>query len=134
MKKFVGIFALALALASQQQASAWVNARFGVGLNIQYQSGNNCWLWGALRNGQVPGAESFDGFGHHGFGHHGHHGFGHHGQGHGFGFDMGTVDYGYPVTAPAQASSPRYTAPYYNASYGYYTMPVYYYPMSWYGR
>jgi hypothetical protein len=62
MKKFLAtgllaIFAIAL---SQQQASAWVNAKFGVGLNWNYQSGGNTWGWGAWRNGQPPGPESLN--------------------------------------------------------------------------
>jgi hypothetical protein len=56
MKKFVvmGALALALAVCSQQEASAWVNTKFGVGLNWGYQSGGNNFLWGVFRNGQPP--------------------------------------------------------------------------------
>jgi hypothetical protein len=56
MKKFFLMSAAALlALGlSQQQASAWANFKFGIGLNICYTSGNNCLLWGLVRNGQVP--------------------------------------------------------------------------------
>ena len=56
MKKFVvmGALAVALAVCSHQEASAWVNAKFGVGLNWAYQSGGNNLLWGVYRNGQPP--------------------------------------------------------------------------------
>jgi len=57
MKKFLTVGALALTVAAffHQNAFAWVNARFGVGLNYSYQSGGNNFLWGVFRNGQ-PGA------------------------------------------------------------------------------
>ena len=56
MKKFVVMGALALAVPafSREQAAAWTNARFGVGLNWERQSGANNFLWGMFRNGQVP--------------------------------------------------------------------------------
>lgn len=59
MKKIMvlGLSALGLALLSQEQASAWVNCKFGVGLNWNWQSGGNNFLWGAFRNGQPPGPE-----------------------------------------------------------------------------
>ena len=61
MKKIVlaGLFAVCALALSQQQASAWVNSRFGVGLNWESQSGGNSLLWGAWRNGQPPGPEGF---------------------------------------------------------------------------
>ena len=63
MKKIlaIGILAISAIAFSQQQASAWVNTRFGVGLNWEYQSGGNNFLWGAYRNGQPPGPETFSG-------------------------------------------------------------------------
>ena len=63
MKKLVlaGLFAIALIALSQQQASAWVNQRFSVGLSWSRQSGGNNFGWGAYRNGQPPGPESFGG-------------------------------------------------------------------------
>jgi hypothetical protein len=63
MKKVlaIGILAVTALAFSQQQASAWVNTRFGVGLNWEYQSGGNNFLWGAYRNGQPPGPETFGG-------------------------------------------------------------------------
>ncbi len=57
MKKFltIGVLALVLLALPRQQASAWIKCNFSVGLNFNFESGNNCWLWGAFRNGQVPG-------------------------------------------------------------------------------
>lgn len=59
MKKFVvaGVIAVGLLAVAQQNASAWVNSRFGVGLNWDYQAGGNTLLWGAWRNSQPPGPE-----------------------------------------------------------------------------
>jgi hypothetical protein len=56
MKKILamGLLALSLAVVSEQQASAWVNCKFGVGLNWNWQSGGNNFLWGLFRNGQPP--------------------------------------------------------------------------------
>jgi hypothetical protein len=65
MKKLLSIGLLtvcALALHAHQ-ANAWVNAKFSVGLNWQLQSANNNVLWGAWKNGQVPGPEAFGGGG-----------------------------------------------------------------------
>jgi hypothetical protein len=61
MKKLLsmGLLTLCALTVSQQKAQAWVNAKFSVGLNWQLQSGNNNWLWGAWKNGQVPGPEAF---------------------------------------------------------------------------
>jgi hypothetical protein len=57
VKKFLTIAALALGLgaASAQQASAWVKCNFAIGLTWHWESGNNNFLWGFFRNGQVPG-------------------------------------------------------------------------------
>jgi hypothetical protein len=56
MKKIVsaGLMAICALVLSQQQASAWTNSRFSIGLNWEKQSGNNSCLWGAKRDGQVP--------------------------------------------------------------------------------
>jgi hypothetical protein len=64
MKKIlaIGILAITAIACSQQQASAWINSRFGVGLNWDVQSGGNNFLWGAFHNGQPPGPEAY-GFG-----------------------------------------------------------------------
>lgn len=55
MKRFLiaGVLALGLTAAAEQRASAWI--KFNIGFNIGFESGNNCWLWGLFRNGQVPG-------------------------------------------------------------------------------
>ena len=60
----LGLAALGLALASGQEAKAWVNFKFSAGINWQWQSGDNTVLWGLFRNGQVPCP---DGFGPHGY-------------------------------------------------------------------
>ena len=59
MKKILvlGALALSLGLLNEQPASAWVNAKFGVGLNWNWQSGGNNFLWGVFRNGQPPGPD-----------------------------------------------------------------------------
>ena len=54
-----GLLAIALIAASQQQASAWTNSKFGIGLNWERQSGGNNFFWGAWKNGQVPGPEAY---------------------------------------------------------------------------
>src|SRR5947209_1125671 len=55
MKKilYVSLLALGILSLSQQQASAWINAKFGIGMNFGWQSGGNCVLWG-LAQGQQP--------------------------------------------------------------------------------
>ncbi len=56
MKKFfaLGFLTLALVTVSHQQAHAWSNVKFGAGVNLQWQAGDNTLLWGFFRNGQVP--------------------------------------------------------------------------------
>src|SRR5262245_40870846 len=56
MKKFLTMGALALALTAltTQSAPAWINSKFGIGLNWNYQSGGNNALFGLWRNGQPP--------------------------------------------------------------------------------
>jgi hypothetical protein len=55
----LGVLALGLILGSQEKASAWVNFKFGAGVNGNWQSGNNCFLWGLWRGAEVPGPEYF---------------------------------------------------------------------------
>lgn len=57
MKKVLGTGLLAVcALACvQQEASAWINERFSIGLTWEKQSAHNSFGWGLWRNGQVPG-------------------------------------------------------------------------------
>lgn len=59
MKKFLTMGALALSLAAicVAPAPAWLNWKFGIGLNLGWQSGGNNTLWGLFRNGQPPGPE-----------------------------------------------------------------------------
>lgn len=61
MKKLlsIGLLTVCALAVSERQADAWVNAKFSVGLNWHLQSANNNWLWGAWKNGQVPGPEAF---------------------------------------------------------------------------
>lgn len=56
MKKLLtfGLLSVAVALAAEQPAHAWVNSRFSIGLNWNYQAGANSFMWGLYRNGQVP--------------------------------------------------------------------------------
>ncbi len=59
MKKFLTMGALALAVAAvcSAPAPAWLNWKFGLGLNFGWQSGGNNTLWGFFRNGQPPGPD-----------------------------------------------------------------------------
>jgi hypothetical protein len=50
--------ALVLLLVSQQQAYAWKKWSFNAGISINYEGGNNSFLWGLYQNGQVPGYPS----------------------------------------------------------------------------
>jgi len=60
MKRFLilGVFAIATATASIQEASAWINSNFGVGMNWGFQCGGNDFLCGLCRCGQ-PGAPDY---------------------------------------------------------------------------
>ena len=125
MKKIAlaGLLALGIIAMSEQQASAWINCRFGIGLNWEFQSGGNHCLWGAWHNGQVPGPEAY-------------------------GY-VPAYYYGGPVQqfmppmptpvspqkssldAPGPVYAGQYGSPYYFATYPrpvyYYAMPTYYY-------
>lgn len=116
MKKVlaIGFLAMTAIACSQQQASAWVNCRFGVGLNWDWQSGGNNFGWGAYRNGQPPGPEALSGFG-----------GPHYGAPPGpFAFDAPTMEPAYAQQMPMQQP---YGQPFQFATY---PRPVYYY----YGR
>ena len=65
MNKFLlsGLLAVGALTASQQTADAWFNWKFSAGVNMQWASANNNWLWGALRDGPPPG-EFGGGYGH----------------------------------------------------------------------
>lgn len=64
MKRFLvlSVLTLGAAFATHQPASAWVNFKFGAGVNWHWQSGNNNFLWGLWRDGQIPGPEFFGGY------------------------------------------------------------------------
>jgi len=59
MKKLLltSIFGLLCACATQQQASAWINSKFGMGMNWSWQSGGNSLGYGLFRDGQPGGAD-----------------------------------------------------------------------------
>lgn len=61
MKKFLSlsIVAVALVAVAQQEASAWSNIKFGAGVNMSWQTGDNTLLWGLFRNGQIPPPPGF---------------------------------------------------------------------------
>ncbi len=63
MKKIlaIGVLTICSIAFTQQQASAWINSRFGIGMNWDYQSGGNNFLWGAWRNGQPNGMDPVGG-------------------------------------------------------------------------
>src|SRR5262245_22685467 len=71
MKRFlvVGVVALGVVLATQQQAPAWINFKMGVGLNWHWQSGGNNILWGVFHDGQPPGPDYNGGHPYHNGGH-----------------------------------------------------------------
>jgi hypothetical protein len=54
MKKHIllSLTALAITCLAQQPASAWSNIRFKAGVDLNWQSGNNEFLWGAWRSGE----------------------------------------------------------------------------------
>jgi hypothetical protein len=119
MKKVlaIGMLAVGLIALSQEQASAWSNHRFSMGLSWSRQSGGNNFAWGLWRNGQPPGPESF---GQHSYmvpsysgegapSHHHHHGS--HSQ---------------------EAPSTVYPSPYQFATYPRQQQEYYYYPMPYY--
>jgi hypothetical protein len=117
MKRFVTVCTLALAIlaASEQKASAWKKFGFNVGLNIAAESADNNLLWGAFRDGPVPGAHT------HGLAstitkHHAGHVAPIHGGGFGGGFDPhfapmpapvhGVPGHGVPAPLPGPAPAP----------------------------
>ncbi len=59
MKKIlaIGMLAVGLMAVSHQQASAWVNTKFGIGMNFDWSSGGNTLLWGLIRDGQPGGMD-----------------------------------------------------------------------------
>jgi hypothetical protein len=59
MKRFVTLCALAVAILAiaEQKASAWTKFNFSAGVNLSYQGGDNCLLWGLAKSGPAPGCE-----------------------------------------------------------------------------
>ena len=51
----MGLTALGLVLALQQQASAWSRFKFGIGFNISWEGANNSFLFGLFKGGPAPG-------------------------------------------------------------------------------
>jgi hypothetical protein len=122
MKKIlaIGLLALGAFALSQQQASAWCNSRFNIGMSWEHSSGGNNALWGAWRNGQPPGPEAW----------------GNGGYGYGYGYPGGqhyhssapqsSMPYAYETpVAPSYAQPMPMQQPYQFATY---PRPVYYYP------
>jgi len=153
MKKLIILSAVtgALLLATEQQASAWSNIKFGAGVSLHWQTGDNNLLWGVFRNGQIP--HPYGGFTG-GYGGHGGHG----GYGQQYMPYPISTDSGNSVSTPSQtpdasstnkgqASQVNYANPYGNygyqpvgyyqnysapaANYSYYSYQVPYY---WYGN
>jgi hypothetical protein len=64
MKKVLatGLLAICLLALSQQQASAWINSRFGIGFNWDWSCGGNHCCWGAWHNGQPPAPTFYGGY------------------------------------------------------------------------
>jgi hypothetical protein len=140
MKKFVAVGALALILTacSLQEAKAWINNKFSVGLNYSHQSGGNNFLWGAFRNGQPPACDGpgcfAPGYGYPG---HGAQGF------QGYPYAQGGTAPMTPMMPPAPAAAPvspqgqpssglQYNG-FQPVAYPMYYQPNYYYPVN-YGR
>jgi hypothetical protein len=157
MKKILtaGLLALSAALITDQQASAWINCKFSVGLNWNWQSGGNNFLWGAFRNGQPPCPDGGHGGGYPGgypttfpgFQQYGPQDFQYFGR-NGNGAAPAQANPGHtPVAQPAHTSQVSYGASPYqqvgyttttNNPYYYYYYPQSYYgyqvPSYWYGR
>ena len=134
MKKFlmIGVLALGILPLARQEASAWINHKFGVGLNWAWQSGGNSFGWGLFRGGQPPGPDhgpAYPGWGGHGYapvfspappvGPHA--------------FDF-TPEPPYAAPAPTPVNQAwQYNRPVYQSvGYPSYSAPVYYYPATYY--
>jgi hypothetical protein len=132
-----GLLALGAMSLTAQPASAWINSKFGVGLNWDWQSGGNNLLWGVWRGGQPPGHDHFayPAYVPH---HHGHH---HHGHAT-FAEPRAPLAQPAPAhaatvpapatTAAAQNSTYYYQPTYQSVTYPGYAMPTYYYPATYY--
>lgn len=143
MKKLLslGLLTVCAVIMSENQAHAWLNSKFSIGLNWHLQSGNNNVLWGLWKNGQVPGPEAFGGAPH------GHIPFGANAPAGNFPF-LGANPQQMPQAYPTQTAPPPVQASqqqtyYYGNPYAYnpyqtvgyqhggYNYPTYYYPSSY---
>ena len=117
-----GMLAICVIAVSQQQASAWVNQKFGFGINWEMQSGGNSICKGLWHNGQPPSPETMQGSS-----------YGNYPQ------------YGAPQFSQAQVEMPAYQSTYAPPSVNYgmpsyqfatYPRQTYYYPAPsyYYGR
>ena len=113
-----GLCAIGLIALSQQQASAWRNSRFGIGLSWSGQSGGNNFGWGLWHNGQVPGPEAFGAPQHGGHDAAPYYGAGSMPQGY-------APQHSYYPSTPAPSYAGQYASPYQFANY---PRPIYYYP------
>lgn len=139
MKKFVAMGALALILAacSLQEASAWVNSKFSVGLDYSHQSGGNNFLWGVFRNGQPPACDGPGCFGPYGYPGHAAQGFQGYPYAQGGMMPMNPMAPSAPVAAPVvpptQPSSSLEYNGFQTVNFPMYYPPNFYVPMN-YGR
>jgi hypothetical protein len=124
MKKLLllSVLGLPLLAVTPERASAFVNFKFGIGMNLEYTSGGNCCLWGLWKNGPGPG---------YGYGPPG--GMPYGGPFYGpmpadAGF-MPAGDFGHGVSAPADLHPIQYNSPSYGGSY----QPISYPASGWYG-
>lgn len=148
MKKLIvfSVLATALALTSQNTASAWSNIKFGAGVNLHWQTGDNNLLWGFFRNGQIPHPGGFQAYPMHGHGYAAPYVV----PGGDSGSSGGEKNTAVPTTPTNQVGYQGYNPygyqnqPYYPASYQQgnpYQLPAYYpshysqqVPAYWYGR
>jgi len=143
MKKILTLALLALptALITDQQASAWTNTKFSIGLNWSRQSGGNNFFWGLFRNGQPPCPDgAYPGYAP---GHYGPQEFQYFGQKSGANPTQATPTRATPTTQQTAADGNTGYQPVnysYDPSnpYSYYSYPQTYYgyqvPSYWYGR
>ena len=52
------VVALAVMAVQEQKASAWCNFNFSAGVNLSWQAGDNCYLWGLCKSGPYPGTQA----------------------------------------------------------------------------
>jgi len=102
----LSVFALAVVGMTGQQAKAWKKFGFNIGMNVNYESADTNCLWGAYRNGPVPGSYGhgvastmqYESIPSHGYGYDGH---GHYDPGFGNWSAPGTGNFPYGLNAEA---------------------------------